>query len=114
MNRIEYQKLSWPKGLNLDLLAEVLPEEKLVEFLVKNSFHKRLSRRIILPSSQTIKKIIFHYLWSRIVEKKTTWEKIRDDFKSEMKTLKALSITKHEAERLYKQRCKEIIKERQK
>jgi len=76
MNKIEYSKLSWPKGLNLHLLAEVLSEEKLVEFLVKNSFHKRLSRRIILPSSQTIKKIIFHYLWSRIVKKKQLGKKL--------------------------------------
>lgn len=112
MNKIDYKELNFPRGLNLDLLAKILPEDKLMGFLVKHSKEDRLKRRIILPSRKTMKKVLCFYIWSQIKEEKTTWEKIKSELKSEFKTLKALDITKAEVKRLYNQRFMEIMDEK--
>ena len=111
MKDIRYYELSFPKGLNLDLLEKILPEEKFMEFILKYSGEQRFRRRIILPSHQCLKKVFCHYLWKLIKEKRITWEEVKADFKDEIKTLKFLDLTKYEVERLYKQRKIEILKE---
>ncbi len=112
IKKIDYKELNFPRGLNLDLLLEIVDEDKLMEFLVKNSKEVRLKRRIILPSHKTIKKVFCFYIWNQIKSGKTTWEKIKGELKSEFKTLKALDLTKFEVERLWKQRFKEILDEK--
>ena len=111
MEEINFSKLNWPRGLNLDLLSlleKFVPEDLFKKFIVGFSRELRKNRRIIFPSQRTIKKVYFHYLWTLIEKKETTWEEIKEKFKKDFKTLKALDITKFEAERLYKQREREI------
>jgi len=114
MMEIDFEKLNWPAGLNLDLLtplAQYVPEEVFKRFIVGFSREPRKDRRIIFPSQRTIKKIFFHYLWTLVEKKETSWEEIKEKFKNDFKTLKALDITKFEVERLYKQRESEIKNE---
>lgn len=111
---IEFEKLNWPKGLGLNLLtplAEFVPEDVFKRFIVGFSREPRKDRRIIFPSQRTIKKVFFHYLWTLIEKNETTWGEIKEKFKKDFKTLKALDITKFEVERLYKQRESEIKNE---
>lgn len=104
MKEIKFSELKFPAGLNLHLLAEILPEKKFREFIVKFSREKRIDRRIILPSHSCIKKVFFHYLWSQVESGKATWEEIKRDFYSEFKTLKSASISKKLVKKLYVQR----------
>lgn len=111
MKEVEFEELSWPKGLGLDILEplkQFVPEEVFKEFIVGFSRDPRKARRIILPSKQTIRKVFFHYLWRLIEEGEASWDEIKEGFKNDFKTLKSLNITKYEARRLYRQRKKEI------
>jgi len=112
MQRIRYSELKWPAGLNLDILSEVLSEKELRDLLVKYSKEERLKRRIILPSSKTIKKVVLHYLWSLIERGETSWKEVKQDFKKDFKTLKAIDISKREVKRLFIQREKERFLEK--
>ncbi len=111
MEKLKISQLRFPEGLNIGLLASVLPEEKLELLIIRNKMKDRKQRRIILPSAQTIKKIVFHHLYSQILEGKISWEEIKAEFRKEYESLKALNISKAEAERLYRQREKEILRE---
>lgn len=111
---IEFEKLNWPKGLGLNLLtslAQYVPEDVFKRFIVGSARVPRKHRRIILPSQRTIKKVFFHYLWTLVENKETSWDEIKEKFKNDFKTLKSLDITKFEVERLYAQREKEIKNE---
>lgn len=114
MEEIDFEKLNWPKGLNLELLIPLekfIPEDIFKRFILGFARKERKERRIIFPSQRTIKKIYFHHIWGLIEKGQTTWEEIKEKFKKDFKTLKALDITKFEAERLYKQREREIRNE---
>lgn len=111
MRNLKFSELAFPRGLNLALLTEVLPEEKLMEFILKYSGEQRLKRRIVLPSHQTVKKVFCYHIWSLIQKGKITWDEVKADFKKECKSLKVLDITKHEIKRLYTQRLREILRE---
>lgn len=111
---IEFEKLNWPKGLGLELLTplvELVPEDVFKRFIVGFSREPRKDRRIIFPSQRTVKKVFFHYLWTLVEKNETTWNEIKEKFKNDFKTLKALDITKFEVERLYRQRESEIKNE---
>lgn len=112
MKKIAYSKLKFPRGLNLNLLQNVLPEKKFREFIVKYSRKDRKSRRIMLPSSKTIKKVYSHYIWGKIKAGETTWEKVKKDFQRNFGSLRSINISKENVKRLYLQREKEIEKER--
>ncbi len=108
---IDFEKLNWPKGLNLELLAplrQFVPEKAFKEFIVGFSREPRKNRRIIFPSKRTIKKVYFHYVWSLIKMGTVSWDEIKEKFKNDFKTLKAMGVTKFEAERLFRQRKNEI------
>lgn len=111
---IEFEKLNWPKGLGLDLLAplaQYVPKDIFKRFLVGFARAPRRERRIIFPSQRAIKKVFFHYLWTLIKNGETNWDKIKNDFRQDFRTLKSMDITKFEVERLYEQREKEIKNE---
>ena len=112
MEKIIFSQLRFPAGLNLDLLAEVLPEEKFREFIVKYSRKSRKERRIILPSHSCIKKTFFHYLWSLVEDKRMSWEEIKISYKKDFKTLKEAGISKKMVKKLSAQRKKEILMEK--
>lgn len=114
MMEIDFEKLNWPKGLNLELLAplaQFVPENVFKEFIVGFSREPRKNRRIIFPSKRTVKKVYFHYIWGLIKIGTITWEEVKEKFQNDFKTLKALDITKFEVERLYTQRESEIKNE---
>jgi len=112
MKEIRFSQLRFPKGLNLDLLAEVLSERKFREFIAKFSKEKRKDRRIILPSHSCIKKVFFHYLWNEIESGKMSWEQVKKDFRRDFKSLKEAGISKKVVKKLYVQRQKEILLEK--
>jgi hypothetical protein len=111
MNKVDFKELNFPKGLNLDLLTTMMDEEKLKKFIVRYSRLPRLARRIVLPSSKTIKKVFFHYIFTLIEDNDLTWEEIKNEFVEEFGSLRALNISKTEARNLYLQRQKEIERE---
>ena len=45
MNKIDFKDLSWPKGLNLELLMEVMAEGDLKKLISDNMGSTRLKRR---------------------------------------------------------------------
>ena len=112
MNKINFSKLKFPEGLNLDLLADILPEKEFREFIVKYSRKKRKERRIILPSHSCIKKVFFFYLWNLVESRQATWSEIKKDFYSELETLKSAGISKKDVIKFYDQRQKEIVIEK--
>jgi len=109
MRRIEYSKLCWPAGLNLDILFIVLSERNLRALLSQHSQEERRARRIILPSHKTIKKVIFHYIWGLVENGEISWDEVKRDFKKEFGTLKEANISKKEMRRLFRQRKKEVL-----
>ena len=109
MRQIEYSKLCWPEGLNLNILFTVLSERNLRALLSQHSQEERRARRIILPSHKTIKKVIFHYIWSLVENGEISWDEVKGDFKKEFGTLREANISKKEMKRLYVQRRKEIL-----
>ena len=112
MKEIKFSQLKFPQGLNLDLLAEVLPEKKFREFIVKFSREKRIDRRIILPSRSCIKKVFFHYLWNLVETEEMSWEEIKISFRKDFKSIKEAGISKKVVKKLYIQRRKEILSEK--
>jgi len=114
MMEVDFEKLNWPTGLNLKLLAplaQFVPEDVFKRFIVSFARKARKDRRIILPSKRTIKKVYFHYVWGLIKSGTITWDEVKEKFKNDFKTLKAMDVTKFEVERLYDQREKEIKEE---
>lgn len=113
MRKININELSWPKGLNLDLLKEVCTDQVLESFILKHSTDPRSKRRIVLPSSKCIKKIIMHYFVKQILENKTTWPQVMRLIQKQFK-LRELNLSWPVALRLYRQREREILKEKEK
>lgn len=109
---LKFKDLKWPVAMNLHLLAEVISEKTLREFLVSRSKESRLKRRIMLPSETCIRKIFCHYFWSQIQDGKMSWNELKNYFRSAFGSMKALKITKREVQRLYEQRQIEIERER--
>jgi len=112
MKEINFSKLKFPAGLNLDLLKEILPEKEFRKFIVRYSKEKRKNRRIILPSHACVKKTFFHYLWSLVENGEASWEMIKRDFYAELETLKSAGISKKDVIKFYNQRQKEIVMEK--
>jgi len=109
MQEIEFQKLSFPRGLNLGLLQGFLSEQELRRIIIENCRKTRVERRIILPSKKCLKKILCHYL----VEKyQGDYNKVMADMKDGFKTLKQLGIDRKQVRQLHKQREGEIKKGR--
>jgi len=112
MKEIKFSELKFPEGLNLSLLSSVLSERKFREFIVAFSSKKRKERRIILPSQKTIKKVFFHYLWSKVENGEITWSEIKNSFRKDFETLKKAGISKKEVIKKYEQRRLEILSEK--
>jgi len=109
MQEIEFQKLSFPKGLNLDLLSEFLPEQKLKEIITDNCRKIRTERRIILPSQKLLKKVMCHYLVKKYAEDYT---KVVADLKGDSRLLKDIGVDRKGIRQLFEQREKEIKREK--
>jgi len=107
MKKIEFQKLNFPRGLNLNLLSGFLSEEKLKELIIDNCRKTRIERRIILPSRKTLKKIVCHFLVKKYRE---DYDKVMADLKKDSRLLKDIGIDRKQVRQLYQQRQKEIKK----
>lgn len=107
MKKIEFEKLCWPRGLNLHLLSGFLSERELKEIIVNNCRKTRTERRIILPSQKCLKKILCHYLVEKYQE---NYDKVMPDLKGDFGLLKEIGIDRKQVRQLYRQREKEIKK----
>ncbi len=114
MPKIDFKELQWPKGLNLSQLAKLLPEDALRKIIARNCRLQRKERRIILPSLACCKKVLAHRMWKRILNSETSWEKEKEDLQKEFGTIANVKIKKSMVKKLYKQREREIAKEREK
>jgi len=109
MLKIEFQKLNFPKGLNLDLLSGFLSELELKEIITDNCRKTRVERRIVLPSLKCLKKVMCHYL----VEKhEGNYDLAMADLKDGFRTLKQLGTDRKMVRQLFEQREKEIKREK--
>jgi len=105
------KNLNLPRGLNLSILAEVIPEEEL-EFLIKElSGKSRKERRVIFPSRTCLRKCLIHHLVNKHDKNfKKVLELLRDQ--DGILAWKGLHIGN--LKRMYFQRCKEIEREKNK
>jgi len=108
MIEIVFEKLAWPKGLNLGILEEIMKAENPTNFILLKSFLDRKNRRIILPSWQTFKKVLCHYLWGLIEKNEVGWEEVKKFIQEKFGTIKDFIDSKSQVKRLWAQREKEI------
>lgn len=109
---MKFEDLNWPAGLNLKLLASIVPEKKLLAFILDNADKDRKSRRIILPSQRAVKKVIAHYFGTLVEQGKMSWDEAMKLLRGKHKYLVEAGLTKKEVKRLYKKRCEEIENEK--
>ena len=112
MNQIDFKEIKWPKGLNLELLMEVMAEGDLKKLISDNMGSTRLKRRIILPSRTCLKKILCWFYWQKIESGEKTWDEIKNDLRREFKSLKSIGMSKEKVKKLWAQRQKEIDNEK--
>lgn len=105
---IEFKDLSFPEGLNLQLLSQFLPEQKLREIIIDNCRKTRVERRIVLPSQKCLKKILCYYL---CVKHQENFDLVMADMKDGFRTLKEIGIDRKMVRQLFEQRKSEIKNE---
>jgi len=109
---MKISELDFPKGLNLELLAEILPEKKLLDLILNNCAKDRKQRRIMLPSKSCLKKLVCFYYGKKVADGKMNWiqamKKLREGFDS----LKEAGLEREAVKRLYAQREREIQREK--
>lgn len=103
----------FPKAMNLDLLAKILPEKKLMNLIIGHCAKERRQRRIILPSKSCIKKVVCYFYGKQVADGKMNWPRAMKKLKGRFQTLKEAGLDGQAIKRLYLQRQKEIIKEEQ-
>lgn len=111
MTQIEFKELSWPAGLNLDLIQDLLSEEQLKELIISHCRENRIQRRLVLPSLKCLKKILFHHL---VVRYKGDYDKIMLELRDRFRTLSELNVSRQMVKQSFEQREKEIKQEREK
>jgi len=106
---VAVKKMSWPRGLNLDILFTRLNEKECSALIKTYSDESRGRRRIVLPSRRCIKKVFIHYL----VEKHDgDFDQVMEELKGgKDKFLKDLGIRRDKVRQLYEQRKREIQRE---
>lgn len=112
MIKVDFSKLNYPKGLGLEILSEFLTEDQLVELITRYKDKPRKQRRIILPSRWCVRKCFFHLVWDQILNGKFTWNYVKKNWQKDFGTLRFARATKFDVQNFYKQREKEIIRER--
>lgn len=105
-------KFSWPKGLNLEILENVLSEEDLIKLIVAFMNKPRAERRIVLPGFRCCRKVFAHALWSRIEAGEMTWQQYKKSTRKEHGSMAIVGVKKDQIKKQYLQREKEILKER--
>lgn len=103
--------LNFPKAMNIDLLAEILPEKKLLDLIISNCAKDRKQRRIILPSKSCLKKLVCFYYGKRVADGKMTWPQAMKKLREGFDTLKQAGLEREAVKRLFLQRQREIMRE---
>lgn len=112
MIEIVFEKLAWPKGLNLGILEEIKKAESSTNFILMKSILDRKDRRIILPNWQTFIKVLSHYLWSLIEKREADWIEVKAFIENHFGTIETFGVSKFQIQRLYHQREKEMKNEK--
>lgn len=100
-----------PRGLNLSILAEVIPEEEL-EFMIKErAGMSRRDRRIVFPSQKCLRKCLIHFL---VNKHNRDFKKVMNILKDKDENLYLKGLHLTNLKRMYFQREKEIMKENEK
>lgn len=110
MNNIEFEKLSWPRKMNLDILQKYLTEQQMKQIIVDHCRERRVERRIQLPSIKCMKKVIFYYLVKKCGG---NYKLVMEELKGNFKFLKQLGLERCNVRRLFLQRQKEIGREKE-
>ena len=108
MIEIKFEKLAWPKGLNLNILSEIMSADSSTDFILTRTILDRRHRRIILPSWKTFVKVVCHFLWSLIEKEEATWDEVEKYIRDKFGTLEKFAVSKFQVNRLYRQREKEM------
>ncbi len=103
--------LNFPKAMNIDLLAEILPEKKLLELIISNCAKERKARKIMLPSKSCLKKLVCFYYGKRVADGKMSWPQAMKKLKEGFETLKQAGLEREAVKRLFFQRQREIKRE---
>lgn len=103
--------MNFPKAMNIDLLAEILPEKKLLELFLENRDKDRKQRRIMLPSKSCLKKLVCFYYGKRVADGKMSWPQAMKKLKEGFETLKQAGLEREGVKRLFLQREREIKRE---
>lgn len=112
MIAIKFENLAWPKGLNLNILKEIMNADDSTDFILSRSILDRKNRRIILPSWKTFVKVVAHYLWGLVEAETATWNEVREFIQNKFGTIEKFAVSKFQVKRLYMQREKEIKNEK--
>ena len=108
---MKISELNFPKAMNIDLLAEILPERKLMDLILNNCSKERKTRRIMLPSKSCLKKIVFYYYGKKVADGKMTWPQAMKKLREGFDTLKEAGLEREAVKRLFFQRQREISRE---
>lgn len=108
---MQYDDLSWPKRLNLNILSEILPSELMGELIGQYADKPLSQRKITLPSRLNIRKCVAHRLGQLVSEGRMTWAEAMKKLKGGFR-LKDLNLTRKQMKNFYRQRQKEIAKEK--
>ena len=111
MINVNHAELNFPKALNLDILSAIIPQGKFLKLLMSYADKKRTERRIVLPSSKTVRKVYSHFVYKKILSGDLTWSDFKKDLREDVGSIKTLGFSKHNVKKFYNQREKEILKE---
>lgn len=110
--RMKISELDFPKAMNIGLLAEILPEKKLMALIISNWAKERKQRRIVLPSKSCLKKVVCYYYGKQIAEGKMNWNQAMKKLKKGFNTLKEAGLEREAVKRLFLQRQRERQREK--
>lgn len=105
------KQLNLPKGLNLHILQEVIPAEKLEAMVKERANMPRKDRRVIFPSRNCLRKCLIHFLVNKY---NRDFKKVMELLRDEEGILASKGLHLTNIKRMYLQRCKEIEREERK
>jgi len=87
MIKPRYDQLDYPRGLGLQILAEYLDDDQMLDLISRYVGLSRKQRRVILPSRVCQKKVFLHFLYKKVLAGEIKWADMKKDLKEEFGTL---------------------------
>lgn len=112
MKPINFQQLSFPRGLNLDRLIRMMPEEEVRQFISAYARYPRKQRLIVLPSLKCLKKVLCHFYYRKVENGEMAWNKAKQDLEMIFKSAGNVSFKRSRVKKLFDQREREIQNEK--